>query len=80
MELVVAENRKARHDYHIEETFEAGMVLTGTEVKSPGKEGLTCETPMQPLKMANFSYIICISAPIPTAICSTMSRSAPASS
>lgn len=31
---VVAENRKARHDYHIEETFEAGLVLTGTEVKS----------------------------------------------
>ncbi len=31
---VVAENRRARHDYHIEETFEAGMVLTGTEVKS----------------------------------------------
>ncbi|HHY13792.1 MAG TPA: SsrA-binding protein SmpB [Thermoanaerobacterales bacterium] len=27
-------NRKARHDYHIEETFEAGIVLTGTEVKS----------------------------------------------
>lgn len=31
---VVTENRKARHDYHIEETYEAGMVLTGTEVKS----------------------------------------------
>ena len=31
---VVATNRKARHDYHIEETFEAGIVLTGTEVKS----------------------------------------------
>lgn len=31
---VVAENRKARHDYHIVETFEAGLVLTGTEVKS----------------------------------------------
>lgn len=30
----VATNRKARHDYHIEETFEAGMVLTGTEIKS----------------------------------------------
>ena len=30
----VAENRKARHDYHIEDTFEAGMVLLGTEVKS----------------------------------------------
>ena len=31
---IVAENRKARHDYHIHETFEAGIVLTGTEVKS----------------------------------------------
>jgi SsrA-binding protein len=30
----IAENRKARHDYHIEDTFEAGLVLTGTEVKS----------------------------------------------
>ena len=31
---VIARNRRARHDYHIEETFEAGLVLTGTEVKS----------------------------------------------
>ncbi|MEY4390740.1 MAG: hypothetical protein RLZZ400_483 [Actinomycetota bacterium] len=31
---VVASNRKARHDYHIEDVFEAGLVLTGTEVKS----------------------------------------------
>jgi SsrA-binding protein len=31
---VITENRKARHDYHIEDSFEAGMVLTGTEVKS----------------------------------------------
>ena len=31
---VIAENRKARHDYHILETWEAGVVLTGTEVKS----------------------------------------------
>lgn len=31
---VLAKNRKARHDYHILETFTAGMVLTGTEVKS----------------------------------------------
>lgn len=30
----VTENRKARHDYHIEDTYEAGMVLLGTEVKS----------------------------------------------
>ena len=31
---VVAQNRKARHDYHLEDTYEAGLVLTGTEVKS----------------------------------------------
>ena len=31
---LVAENRKARHDYIIEDTFEAGIVLVGTEVKS----------------------------------------------
>ncbi len=31
---VVAENRRARFDYHIEDTFEAGIMLTGTEVKS----------------------------------------------
>jgi SsrA-binding protein len=31
---VVATNRKARHDYTIEDTFEAGLVLMGTEVKS----------------------------------------------
>ncbi|HYN75045.1 MAG TPA: SsrA-binding protein SmpB [Candidatus Limnocylindria bacterium] len=31
---VVAQNKKARHDYHIEDVYEAGIVLTGTEVKS----------------------------------------------
>ena len=31
---VVARNKRARHDYHILETWEAGLVLTGTEVKS----------------------------------------------
>lgn len=31
---VVTENRKARHDYFIEETYETGIVLKGTEVKS----------------------------------------------
>lgn len=32
--LIIQENRSARHDYHIVETFEAGLVLTGSEVKS----------------------------------------------
>lgn len=31
---IISENRKARHDYHIHETYEAGIALTGTEVKS----------------------------------------------
>ena len=40
---IVAENRRARHDYHIHETFEAGVVLTGTEIKSlrGGRANLT---------------------------------------
>lgn len=31
---IIAKNRKAFHDYHIEETYEAGISLVGTEVKS----------------------------------------------
>jgi len=31
---VIVTNRRARHEYHIEESLEAGLVLTGTEVKS----------------------------------------------
>lgn len=31
---ILANNKKARYDYFIEETYEAGMVLTGTEIKS----------------------------------------------
>jgi SsrA-binding protein len=39
----VARNKRARHDYHILETWEAGVALTGTEVKSlrQGKANLT---------------------------------------
>lgn len=33
-ENLISENRKARFNYHIEETYEAGIVLSGTEVKS----------------------------------------------
>jgi SsrA-binding protein len=33
-EKVVASNRRARYEYHLEDTVEAGLVLTGTEVKS----------------------------------------------
>lgn len=42
-EKVIATNRRARHDYDIEKTYEAGLVLTGTEVKSlrQGRANLT---------------------------------------
>jgi SsrA-binding protein len=33
-EQLITDNRKARHDYHLVERFEAGLVLTGSEVKS----------------------------------------------
>jgi SsrA-binding protein len=33
-EKLIAENRRARHEYHLLERVEAGLVLTGTEVKS----------------------------------------------
>jgi SsrA-binding protein len=33
-EKIICQNRKARHDYHINETYEAGLVLQGSEVKS----------------------------------------------
>jgi SsrA-binding protein len=32
--MSIAENRRARHEYHIEETFEAGVVLSGWEIKA----------------------------------------------
>ncbi len=40
---IIASNRRARHDYAIEDTVEAGLVLTGTEVKSlrAGRANLT---------------------------------------
>ena len=40
---VIARNRRARHDYHIDDVVEAGIVLTGTEVKSlrAGRASLT---------------------------------------
>lgn len=40
---LVAKNKRARHDYHVEDSYEAGLVLMGTEVKSlrAGRANLT---------------------------------------
>ena len=42
----VVSNRKARYNYHIKETYEAGLVLAGTEVKSCVWARVTCRMPM----------------------------------
>jgi SsrA-binding protein len=57
---VIAQNRKARHDYFIEEVYETGIVLKGTEVKSirAGKINLKTVTPR--LKIVKFSCIMYI--------------------
>ena len=38
---VIANNKKALHDFFIEERFEAGIVLTGTEIKSIRQGGVS---------------------------------------
>ena len=43
----IARNRSARHEYEIGETFECGLVLTGTEVKSLRERGCQLTTLME---------------------------------
>jgi SsrA-binding protein len=40
---VIADNRRARHDYHLLERFEAGLVLTGSEVKALRERGASLQ-------------------------------------
>src|SRR5262249_56510208 len=42
-ERVIAENRKARHNYHVLDTLECGIVLVGSEVKSLRSGGLSLD-------------------------------------
>jgi SsrA-binding protein len=42
-EKLIADNRRARHDYHLLDRVEAGLVLTGTEVKSLREGGATLQ-------------------------------------
>lgn len=44
MEETICTNRKARHDYHIIETMEAGIVLEGTEIKSIREHRVSLES------------------------------------
>ena len=47
---LVVENRRARHDYHLLDRYEAGLVLVGTEVKSL-REGRANHDPTRPRKL-----------------------------
>jgi SsrA-binding protein len=53
---VVAENRKARFNYAIEDTVEAGIVLTGTEVKSTRNGKTTIASPMPTPGLAKYGW------------------------
>ena len=51
---IACENRKARHDYFIHETYEAGIELKGTEVKSLRAGKAICATVMPKSRTAKF--------------------------
>ena len=51
-------NRKARYDYVIEDTYEAGIVLTGTEIKSVRQGRLILKIVMLLLEMMKYIYLI----------------------
>ena len=52
----LAQNKKARHDYEIYETFEAGIVLTGTEIKSVRQAKIQLKMGLPEFAMAKFGY------------------------
>ena len=72
---IACENRKARHDYFIHETFETGLVLQGTEVKSLVMAVPISRTAMVKSKMVKSSSRTCTSAPMSRATSSTMMHS-----
>ena len=69
---IVCENRKARHDYFIHETYEAGIVLVGTEVKSLRAGKANLKDSFAKIKTMKSFWIICISVLMNRAIFSIM--------
>ena len=53
---LIANNKKARHDYFIEEEYEAGIVLTGTEIKSLRAGGVNLRDSFA--KVENFEVLV----------------------
>ena len=58
---LIAQNKKARHDYFIENAYEAGIVLVGTEVKSLRMGKCSVKESFIKMLMENYLYSICIS-------------------
>ncbi len=59
---VVAQNKKAYHDYFIEETYEAGIVLQGTEIKSIREGRVNLKDAMPRIQNGEAVCLGCISA------------------
>lgn len=57
---VLAQNKKASHDYFIEDTYEAGMVLTGTEIKSLRNGRANIGDAFATIRTVRFIFTICI--------------------
>ena len=78
---VVAQNKKASHDYTIVETIEAGMVLTGTEIKSVRAARINLQGWNLPKsKMGKSGSAMFILLPMRKAISGTKTQSAVANS
>ena len=71
---LIANNKKAFHDYFIEDTYEAGIALAGTEVKSLRMGSVVLRNPLYVWKTERFTSTECISALMKKEIFSTKTR------
>ena len=76
---LIAQNKKARHEYQVLDTYEAGIVLQGSEVKSCRQGGVNLKDELCPIDGTEISWSTPISAPTRTPTASTTSRSGRAS-
>ena len=74
---IAAQNRKAFHEYFVEERFEAGIELAGTEVKSIRAGALTLKDAFCIAKDGRSMSTVCTSPPMKRATSSTRTPSAP---
>ena len=64
---LIADNRKARHDYHVFDTYEGGIVLLGTEVKAIREGRVNLKDSYGKVEAGEVSCTTCTSAPTATA-------------